>query len=285
SSKDLHTTHPFADANSSDVILRSCDGADFYVHRAILALVSPVFQTMFALPQPESTAPVPTIDVQESSATLDRALRFFYPGTHPLVATLDELHETIEILVSKYDMQCIVPTAKQYLEKFLVSDPLGVYGVAFLQRWDDIGRVAAKEAPLDLKYLTSTAYYNLLHYHFHCGVAAKGTTEGPLWVQNAGNYCWYTCGSCAGQTAVSALDGMPRAVRSWFMQFFTQMGQLMAVSPTIDLRNHSSFFVPIRVAVQCNGACRAQALDSLSSFVTVWEAKIEEEIAKVEWKF
>jgi hypothetical protein len=65
------------------------------------------------------------------------------------------------------------------------------------------------------------------------------------------------------------------------MQFFTEMGQLMAVTPTINLRNHSSFFSTIRLAVQCNGVCRTQALDSLSPFVTVWEAKIEEEIAKV----
>ncbi|KAJ6491647.1 hypothetical protein C8R47DRAFT_955073, partial [Mycena vitilis] len=69
---------PFVNAPGADAILQSSDGADFYVHRHILALVSPIFRDMFTLPQPESTAAIPSIPLQEDSVVLDRALRFFY---------------------------------------------------------------------------------------------------------------------------------------------------------------------------------------------------------------
>jgi hypothetical protein len=64
--------------------------------------------------------------MHEDAIPLDRALRFFYPATQPLVATLDELQESIEILISKFDMQCLIPSAKQHLERYIVSQPLGV---------------------------------------------------------------------------------------------------------------------------------------------------------------
>ncbi|KAJ7910409.1 hypothetical protein B0H13DRAFT_608208 [Mycena leptocephala] len=290
-------THPFANTPGADAILRSRDGADFYVHRAMLSLVSPFFETTFTLPQPESTPAVPIIDIQEDAPAIDRALRFFYPGAQPNVATLEELHEVIEILVSKYDMEHVVPMAKQHLEKYFVSQPLGVYAVAFAHRWEDVARVAAKEclklslrvmdteAAAEIKHLTSIAYHNLLHYHFQCGEAAKRTTQDLLWIQNPALYCWFTCGNCAYQPPVLLSDGSRPSPRSWFMTFFKAMGDRLATRPMMNLRQDPLFFDAIRSAVLCAGNCRTQALDCLSSFITVWEAKIADEIAKVEWKF
>ncbi|KAJ6530566.1 hypothetical protein B0H19DRAFT_1273575 [Mycena capillaripes] len=82
------------------------------VHRAILAFVSPVFRDMFALPQPATEPEIPVISVQENSSVLDRALRFFYPGEQPAIGTLDELREVIEVLISKYDVQCVISAVK-----------------------------------------------------------------------------------------------------------------------------------------------------------------------------
>ncbi|KAJ6562630.1 hypothetical protein B0H19DRAFT_101052 [Mycena capillaripes] len=138
-------THPFAKGAGADAILRSSDGMDFYVHRAILSLVSPVFETMFSLPQAESSPAVPTIDLQEGSATLDRALRFFYPAAQPNVDTLEELQEVIEFLM-KYDMQSVVPMVKKHLEKYHSSRPLAVYAIALRHRWKDVAVAAAKES-------------------------------------------------------------------------------------------------------------------------------------------
>ncbi|KAJ7290630.1 hypothetical protein C8J57DRAFT_1459096 [Mycena rebaudengoi] len=293
-------THPFANAPGADLILRSSDGAEFYVHRAILALVSPVFETMFSLPQPNSTAAIPSVDLQENSATLDRALRFFYPAAHPTFETLDELQEIIDVLVSKYDMQSLVPTAKQHLEKYLVSHPLGVYAIAFSYRWEDVGRVAAKEclklplrvldkeAPVELKNLTSTAYYNLLHYHFQCAAAAKRTSQDLMWIQNPSRYCWFSCNGndCLIHVPnVRLANSQYHGVRYWFMDFFAKMGDLLAVTPLMNIRNDALFSNAISAAVRCSGSCRTEAFQSLSVFIEVWEEKIAQEIAKVEWKF
>jgi hypothetical protein len=288
-------THPFLKTTGADTILRSRDGADFYVYRAILALVSPVFETMLTLPQPPSNSEVPIIDMQEDAIPLDRALRFFYPATQPLVATLDELQEIIEILISKFDMQCLIPSAKQHLERYIVSQPLAVYAVAFMHKWEDIGRVAAKEClklalrvphletpPTELKYLTATAYYKLLHYHFECAAAAKATTHF-LWIQNRTGYCWFQCNSCTnGAPPVYQSDGRRPKVASWFTQFLANIGDAVAVRPTIILREDPLFLDAVKTAVNsCPGICRSQSLENLSSFMTVWEAKLAVEIAKV----
>ncbi|KAF7359648.1 hypothetical protein MVEN_00688900 [Mycena venus] len=285
-------THPFVQTAGADAILRSCDGADFHVHKTILSLVSPFFETMFRLPQPQHTSVAPqTVDMEEDSRTLNSVLRFFYPGTQPIVATLDELEKIIERVVGKYDMECVVPLAKQYLEKYAMSHPLHVYGVAFAHGWEDVAKVAAKEClklslrvpdtepPEGIANLTSTAYYNLLRYHFKCATAAKATAESLTWIQNRDAYCWFRCGVCP----YAQLDGY--SGRSWLAQFLIKMKDALAVKPALDIRNDPLFFEAIRTAVTCSGQCRVNALDNLSSFVTVWEGKIAEEIAKVEWKF
>ncbi|KAF8153488.1 hypothetical protein K438DRAFT_1987624 [Mycena galopus ATCC 62051] len=121
---------PF-DSQDADVILRTSDGADFRLHKAVLSLVSPVFWDMFMLPQPHSDdTALPVVKVSEDSVTLDRALRFFYPGTQPVVENLNQLQDIIGVLVQKYDAQCLIPTAKHYLDKHAVAEPLAAYVVA-----------------------------------------------------------------------------------------------------------------------------------------------------------
>ncbi|KAJ6480601.1 hypothetical protein C8R47DRAFT_1018956, partial [Mycena vitilis] len=117
-------TYPFTNTHVADAILRSCDGADFYIVRAILSLLSPVFATMFRLPQPDATPEIPAIDMEESAVTLNKVLRFIYPGTEPLVESLEDLRTIIELVIDKYDMQCEIPKAKRYLQAYCLSECL-----------------------------------------------------------------------------------------------------------------------------------------------------------------
>ncbi|KAF7369608.1 BTB domain-containing protein [Mycena venus] len=96
-------TSPFHSPDT-DVILRSSAGADFRSYRAVLSMVSPVFRDMFTLPQHTSASALPVVEVSETAAVLDRALRFFRPGAQPAVPTLNEPREILSILFQKYDI-------------------------------------------------------------------------------------------------------------------------------------------------------------------------------------
>lgn len=73
--------HDFDNSPTADIILRS-GGAkvvEFRAHRAILSIASPVFETMFSLPQPGAEKPLPVCDLSEDANTLEALLRFIYP--------------------------------------------------------------------------------------------------------------------------------------------------------------------------------------------------------------
>ncbi|KAJ6522325.1 hypothetical protein DFH09DRAFT_1423879 [Mycena vulgaris] len=91
-------TYPFDDA-PAETILRSSDGAEFHVHRAILSVTTA-----------RNLSHYPVIDVDETGAALDRMLRLIYPATQPVIVTMDELRDTIQVALMKYDMHVVVPT-------------------------------------------------------------------------------------------------------------------------------------------------------------------------------
>ncbi|KAJ6549092.1 hypothetical protein DFH09DRAFT_989097 [Mycena vulgaris] len=288
-------TFPF-DAPDTDLILRSSDGVDFHLARAVLSLVSPVFRDMFSLPQPESAPAVPIITVTEDAGKLDRALRFFYPGAQPTITTLDELRDVIEILVSKYDIQWIVPTVKQHLERYIGRKPFSVYTIASIHDWRDLVLAAAKEllkfplpvfttdVPQEIRHITGVAYHNLLSYHLRCGAVAKATTADLSWIEFPTVLVWFTCNTCNYHCAPTLSDGIPHAARRWFMEYFTEMGAVLMETPGINLREHPRFYKALREAARC-GVC-AEGMAQLDQFVSgTWANKIELEIDQVELHF
>jgi hypothetical protein len=74
--------HDFNDSPTADIILRSGGtkaAVEFRAHRAILSIASPVFETMFSLPQPGAEKTLPVCDLSEDSNTLQALLKFVYP--------------------------------------------------------------------------------------------------------------------------------------------------------------------------------------------------------------
>ena len=100
---------PFDDTDA-DIILRSSDRVDFMVYKVILSKASPVFKTLFSLPQPPMDTPqgsLPITDLAENSKVLAALLSVIYPHTsesgsdeqlslNDLIAALD--------MARKYDM-------------------------------------------------------------------------------------------------------------------------------------------------------------------------------------
>ncbi|KAJ7751349.1 hypothetical protein B0H16DRAFT_1887517 [Mycena metata] len=289
-------TFPFVNVPGHDTILRSSDGVDFHVHRIILGLVSPVFETMFQLPQPESSPTIPVIDVEEKAAVLDRMLRLFYPATRPTFATLDELRETINVVVSKYDMQAVVPTIEQELQKFVGTHPVSVYALAVTYQWKDVARAAAKESlrhairtpPAEttpgLDDLSAAAYQRLLRYHYLCGLKGKSTVDGLWWVPTG--LVWSTCTTCAGHELNWYLaDGQPYPVRKWFTDFLAQMGDILLVTPAANILESKSMYDALKKASQC-ATCRTLVFEQLKDFVVNhWMPKLATLIDAVELQF
>ncbi|KAF9016569.1 hypothetical protein BDZ89DRAFT_400901 [Hymenopellis radicata] len=131
--KKGHSEFNSADA---DVVLASCDGARFAVHKCILSLASPFFKDMFSLPQPSSGSSVPKdvdIECTESKAVLCALLHFMYPVPNPQIASLDELVPLIEA-AQKFRLEYLHDELRAMLidERFgfVKKAPLRVYAIA-----------------------------------------------------------------------------------------------------------------------------------------------------------
>ncbi|KAL5513340.1 hypothetical protein ACEPAH_3739 [Sanghuangporus vaninii] len=110
---------PFTPNEYADVILRSCDGFDFYVTKVFLVMASPIFKDMFLLPQPtQSTGRIealnlPVVDIAERGNVTDAFLRFIYPIDEPELPV--ELIFGVLIAAQKYEMHCALEWAKNVI--------------------------------------------------------------------------------------------------------------------------------------------------------------------------
>lgn len=197
---------PFDDS-STDVILRSGDGVDFYIHKIILALSSPVFQSMFTLPQPPSqsahTSTTPVIEMAEHSTILAPLLRACYPARYNArlepetnigsadtdaclpISTGKLSHDLIRQVLEtarKYDIAAFDDPATMLLLDLIPKDPIGVYATAARYSLKAVAAAAAKQTlkfkhmELDpsesMNFMTAVQLYDLLRYHRACGKAA-----------------------------------------------------------------------------------------------------------------
>ncbi|KAF7363960.1 hypothetical protein MSAN_01054400 [Mycena sanguinolenta] len=282
---------------TGDVILRSSDGVDFRVHQVVMSLASPIFATMFTLPQPEKD-PEP-INMPESAVVLDQMLRFWYPGTEPLtIESLEELHAVVEILISKYDVQSAVYTAKSHVREYLKTEPVAVYAIACTQGWEDLARTAAREslkhpirvfdydAAQSLKHITADAYHRLMQYHYLCGTAAKGVTTSLRWVTAPNNWVWFSCRSCTtSPTGWYLSDGQAYPTRLWFTNFRTSVGEALSRTPGISLLDSNLLPPALKEASKCS-VCREQVHEQLFNWVsTALSPKVQELINGVQLKF
>ncbi|KAJ6468516.1 hypothetical protein C8R47DRAFT_1024602 [Mycena vitilis] len=280
---------------AADIILRSSDNIDFRAHRLVLALASPIFEHMFASAQPESQPEVPTVQMAESGAVLERILRFWYPGTEPVVENLDQLHEILELLIQKYDMQYIVPLGKQYLGGYIEAEPLGCFAVAVSRDWHDFALLAARQclklplrtssyiAPAPLRSLSAAALHSLLQYHFQCGdVARKAATnwtwmnssESPAWLKAANPHC-----KCPHTLKAFA----PPFAQNWVIELLAALAARVAIIPMGGRDCPGIIRKAMREAESCP-TCKNLASDISEWILSHWWPKVDADIAKVELK-
>ncbi|KAJ7653987.1 hypothetical protein DFH06DRAFT_1330087 [Mycena polygramma] len=269
----LVPTHPFTDNPDADAILRSRDGADFYIVRAILSLVSPVFATMFRLPQPDAPPGIPVVDMEEDAVTLDKVLRFIYPGTEPIVA-----RSTTYGPSSSSSLRNTTCNAR-------FRSPNSIW------RGTDVAMAAAKEslkhpirtvvgpASPALEGMTAIAYHNLIHYHYLCGQAAQKTTVDLTWTPPPFNP---GCKKppCFPRASVDPITFQNARywVPGWFPLQIKRIGSVLVEAPGFNIRGIEPYDVGL-----ANGQCtRCHSVDKFRKWATVeLPARLEAEIAKV----
>lgn len=194
---------PF-DHPKADIILRSSDRVDFRVFKLFLALASPLFETMFELPQPAAVGTsddtkdgLPVISMQEDSKILDTFLRFCYPSTLAEDPSLDNLIDIKAIIgvAKKYSLDLIERRVCQALAnpKVLEAEPLRCFAIARNARLTHETITAARytlRQPLiptwlpEIDMITASDLLALLTYHNKCSVAAASLLAKLDWMTN-----------------------------------------------------------------------------------------------------
>ncbi|KAJ6552933.1 hypothetical protein B0H19DRAFT_155919 [Mycena capillaripes] len=294
SSSILAVRAPF-DNPDADVILRSSDGIDFGVHRIVLASASPFFHAMFGLPQGATDPEVPVLPMAETGVVLDRLLRFWYPGAEPTLMgmePLDNLRETLELLLFKYDMSFVVSRGEDRLRSYMEEHPVSVFSLACRHGWENLARDAARSSlkhplrsfdgipPAQLKYTAGDTYHSLLQYHSQCAKVAVGVT-GISWASLAMD-SWFVCNNCSFQ--IIKLAAGHRAVREWFLLYLHDAAEVLASQPGARLDDPKLMYNVVKKMVGCE-YCRKEGFEQLHAFITnKLQPKMAEEIAKVELK-
>lgn len=189
---------PFNDPKA-DLIIRSSDNTYFYVHKALLSIVSPVFEGMFEgmLKQPDNNPQElyddrPCLPVTDDSRHLLCLLSWCDPRCNKPLPSLDNLIMTLST-AHKYGMDLIFARAQKELlaHDFIESEPFEVFAIAIRFRLTGLAKRAAQatlgislagcdDSP-QFKHITAVALQNLHNYHHKCKMAVKTFLASNLW--------------------------------------------------------------------------------------------------------
>jgi BTB/POZ domain len=264
---------PMFNAPDADVILRSGDARsiDFKVHKCILLVGSPFFQTMFSLPQPKCIIDeaLPVLNVAESSAILDPLLRFLYPLPDPEVSTLDAL-VPIMCAAVKYDMAAVTDRLRALLVSptFLETAPVRVFAIASRFDLEEEAKLASKytlrmrvlDVPLsdDLRHISAYAYHQLLDLHRRRGESARQALCAPKDLR---------CMQCNGSQHNAV------APPKWWAEFVVRAEEELRYRPTTDVIFTLNFLMQSAHASGCP-RCSGSILESFI-FLEALKAKID----------
>lgn len=239
--------HPYFCDDDADVIVRSSDGVDFRLYRAILGKVSPLFKSMFLLPQSppvvdnENTADfidgLPVVTLTEDSKTLDALFRFCYPCIPPGLNSLSDVYPLLQA-ADKYDMELIAIQIRRIWKKLATLDPLRAFAIACKMGWAEEARFAARlslrepvwplEPPVapEFQDISGDTVIRLIAYHRKCGVVAKECAFDVQWTSRI--FESSSCTQCLGSFTTS----QTLRLRDWFTAYIKHAAPALATQPS-----------------------------------------------------
>ena len=294
----------------ADVILRSSDNIDFRVFKLFLSLASPVFETIFGLPQPseganpdeETDGGLPVVPVSEDSKTLDVLLRFCYPSTLTEDPSLENFIVATEVLeaVKKYSLDAIERLVSKALftPKILEVDSFPCFVVARRAGLREQCALAAEyslRGPLiptrfeGIQLISSIDLLALLTYHQNCANAVLELQKNLTWIQshyqqyNAATWM-FGCGSCnVGRSASGKYKLFGNQVSVWWEDFMNDTFTALRDRPcaqTVEKGAEDATQKFRRAHTHCT-RCPPVISDGMQNFVKLFKNKVEKAIAKV----
>ncbi|KAG2134091.1 hypothetical protein DEU56DRAFT_411682 [Suillus clintonianus] len=300
---------PF-DHAQADVILRSADGVEFRVFKLFLSLASPLFETLFGLPQAPDGATdqemkdgLAVIAMSEDSKTLDSFLRFCYPSTLAEDPSLENLEDILSILAAarKYSLDLIERKVCQALAnpKVLETEPIRCFAIAQNARLKHETITAARHTlrhPLvpaqfpEIGLITASELLALLTYHKNCGIAVQPLTKDLKWLtdhyvnQNAcrwllGPYYNGTC-SC-GQVTDNKFSLWGIQTVTWWATYMQELSELLMDRPSGDTVRTATDKTIQKVRSKNCGACSSSVKANMTEFSDLLALKVDEAVAPV----
>ncbi|KAI0675749.1 hypothetical protein C8Q78DRAFT_964605, partial [Trametes maxima] len=282
---------PFNDP-STDIILRTADGVDFRVWRAILKEASSTFADMFSLSQPtpnpttDSTAVVP---ITEHSDVLDPLLRCCYPVPDPQFSSLDELKPVL-VAAQKYQMEYPMDILLRRLVLFAEDEPLPAYCIALQLGAVGAARTAAKlslrhadPCPFteELRHIPGAAYYWLLEYRRKCVEVSCDVVLNTSWLgDNRTAFTWYVCSAstCRPNHAKDSRLGVGRYTTpsAWFTRHIQNVVAALSKTPCQEVLGKPDV---CDIVIMEGGAC-ANCRLTISSDVRRFGSTVAKEIER-----
>ncbi|TFY66229.1 hypothetical protein EVG20_g4865 [Dentipellis fragilis] len=292
----------YADA---DIILRSSDKVDFYVHRLILSVSSPVFHDMFSIPQPPpdvDSPRLPIIDMAEDQHALKIVLGFFYAAAClPPLEDFDDVKIALN-MVRKYDLPGPVPFLKHRLQALAIHTPERVFAVAWLYQWKDMALVAARHTKMgqsifgpsyfpEFQDVPAEAFWKLEEYHQRrraaVGVVALlwnhwlGPDQLDFPIAGEAGRC-----DCVrngrGVVYYARPSNLPTsAVAGWWTDHMKRLYSALREDPRPDIVTSTRLLMPTINEAQACDVCEQDAIVAMDAFNEIFKAEMERRISEV----
>lgn len=197
--------------DGADLILKSKDGESFYTRKSLLTLASPVFASMFTLPQREggpfivnvNGRDIDSLELLESGYELYQLLLWCDPRGSP--STVLKNLESVLASAKKYSMTGVVARIEEMLGTGtqITRNPLTVFALASHYGFSEVARIAARETlhfPVEdrpfstaLENIPAAELHRLQSYYFACGKAVENLfnpTASKKWKQREHVKAW-----------------------------------------------------------------------------------------------